>query len=337
VRVIGLVLLACLGPILATVPTGAATLAASSVTAAIPSGTADARTHVPAITGQVTGPAGRLVLVQARAGQGWVTLGETTSRVDGTFSLATPTWWVGRLSLRTFAPATSEAAGAASTTTAILTVNGRYRPRGGTAFRHLGGYRARWEPCDDISYRVNPHRMPAGAMRDVAEAFRRLSEASGLRFSYAGPTSFVPYARRSRRATSNADVVLAWAPPRAVPSLAGTVVGLGGYAGAGTSTGWTRITQGYVVLDSTSRLHRGFAGRRSTRGMTLLHELGHAVGLDHVNDRRQVMYPVILPREAQYAAGDLRGLAAVGAARGCFPASTTARSATTRVFSQPRS
>ena len=53
----------------------------------------------------------------------------------------------------------------------------------------------------------------------------------------------------------------------------------------------------------------GFAGggRQSTRGSLLLHELGHAIGLNHVTDKRQVMYPVILPQAAQYASGDLRG------------------------------
>ena len=81
-----------------------------------------------------------------------------------------------------------------------------------------------------------------------------------------------------------------------------------------------------MVLDSTAKLPGGFAGggRQSTRGSLLLHELGHAIGLDHMTDKRQVMYPVILPQAAQYASGDLRGLAAVGAAQGCFPADAPA-------------
>ena len=134
----------------------------------------------------------------------------------------------------------------------------------------------------------------------------------------------MPYRKEIDR-LENADVAVAWATPRQVPGLAGSVVGLGGYAGVGGSPHWTRITQGYVVLDSTSTRAPGFAGRRSTRGMTLLHELGHAVGLDHVRDPRQVMYPVMLPRPAQYASGDLLGLKAVGASRGCFPSTSNAR------------
>lgn len=322
-------LLACIAACLATPQTGAATATASSLEAKIPSGTVAVGAHVPRVSGSVTGPAGRRVLLQARTGSGWLSLGQTTTKTDGTFTFPTPTWWVGRRVLRALAPATGDA-GEATSTTSVLTVTRRYTPRGGNTYRHLGGHMARWDACRTLRYRVNPRRLPAGALADVKGAFRRLSEATGLRFAYVGPTSFVPY-RKGGDALRNADVAVAWATPRQVPGLAGSAVGLGGYAGASGSTRWTRISQGYVVLDSTSALAPGFTGRRPTRGMTLLHELGHAVGLDHVRDRRQVMYPAILPRPAQYASGDLRGLTAVGASRGCFPATWNARSVTGHV------
>jgi hypothetical protein len=343
VRVIG-VLLACAGLFLAAVSTGAVatvagtSLADTTVTARFPSGTVSPGSHGTAVTGRVTGPAGRRVLVQARTATGWLTLAGAVSRSDNTFSVPAPTWWAGRRTYRVFAPATAEA-GEADSDSGSFTVTRRYRPRSGTAYRHLGVDKARWDPCRVISYRVNPNRLPAGALSDVQEAFRRLSSATGLRFSYAGTTSFLPYARGSSRRLTGADLAVAWAPPRTVPGLAGRVVGLGGYAGASTSTRWTQITQGYVVLDSTSRLAAGFRGHRSTRGTALLHELGHAVGLDHVTDRRQVMYPVMLARAAQYAAGDLRGLNAVGAAQGCFPTSGAGRSSgrvVAPVFPAPR-
>ena len=163
--------------------------------------------------------------------------------------------------------------------------------------------------------------MPVGALGDVKEAVRRVSEASGLRFVYAGTTSYVPYREGpGDKQVADADLTIAWAPPRLVPKLAGDTLGLGGY-GPGIDRGaWVQIIDGYVVLDSTARLPGGFAGggRQSTRGGLLLHELGHAMGLGHVDDERQVMYPLILPHAAQYASGDLRGLASVGAAQGCF-------------------
>ena len=323
-RVVVLALLVSCASSLATLPTAAATLADSTVTAHIPSGTVVADGDLPEITGRVTAPAKRAVQVQARTRTGWVTLGGTTTGANGTFELETPTWWLGRRVLRVFAPATSVARAAYSDTQAV-TVTPRYTPRGGTAYRHLGRPHARWDGCRVITYRVNPQRMPTGALSDVKEAFRRVSEATGLRFRYAGATSFVAYKRGGSGWLKKADLALAWAPPRLVPGLASNVVGLGGYAAARTSTSWSRITQGYVVLDSTSRMPAGFAGDRTTRGLALLHELGHAVGLDHVGDRRQVMYPTLLPQPAEFASGDLRGLESAGADRGCFPQHANAR------------
>ncbi len=290
----------------------------------LPTGTVATGARVP-IIGTVPPPAGRLVLLQSRTTTGWITLGETKAGADGRFSLAAPTWWAARQVLRVYAPTAGGAAAVASTT-GTLRVTRRYAPRPGTAYRHLGGVKARWDACRVVTYRVNAARMPQGALRDVREAFRRISEATGLRFSYAGDTSYVPYRPENNSRLSRADLAIAWAPPRAVPGLGGSVLGLGGYASVGADGGWSRIVQGFVVLDSTSRQPAGFGGHRwATRGLLLLHELGHAIGLDHVNDRRQVMYPVLLPQPAQYAAGDLRGLAAVGATRGCFPTSSTQR------------
>ena len=44
----------------------------------------------------------------------------------------------------------------------------------------------------------------------------------------------------------------------------------------------------------------------------LLHELGHLVGLDHVDDPNELMYPRAAERTS-YGPGDLKGLALLGA------------------------
>ena len=49
-----------------------------------------------------------------------------------------------------------------------------------------------------------------------------------------------------------------------------------------------------------------------------LHELGHALGLAHVDDDRQVMHPAGGAQLNTYGSGDLAGLHQLGAAPGCL-------------------
>lgn len=52
-------------------------------------------------------------------------------------------------------------------------------------------------------------------------------------------------------------------------------------------------------------------GRQVVRAI-VLHELGHLVGLGHVTDATQLMYPEGQPGVTDFGAGDLAGLAALG-------------------------
>ncbi len=47
-------------------------------------------------------------------------------------------------------------------------------------------------------------------------------------------------------------------------------------------------------------------------GSILLHELGHLMGLAHVDDSAQLMFPEARREVPDFAAGDLTGLAALG-------------------------
>ena len=58
-------------------------------------------------------------------------------------------------------------------------------------------------------------------------------------------------------------------------------------------------------------------GRRVARSI-VLHELGHLIGLAHVDDEQQLMFPEARREVPDFAAGDLTGLAALGSGA-CVP------------------
>src|SRR6478736_5981808 len=159
---------------------------------------------------------------------------------------------------------------------------------------HPGAAIARWNPCSGpIGYRVNLAQAPRGALADVQGAVARVSAATGLRFRYLGTTSVVP---------SSTDSGPAYP--------AGTSLGAAWVTGRVDDRGraWGQVVEGAVVVDATQHAEPGFGTAvRGTRGRMLMHELGHAVGLGHVSDRAQVMYPVD-SGPAVWGAGDRAGL-----------------------------
>jgi hypothetical protein len=80
---------------------------------------------------------------------------------------------------------------------------------------------------------------------------------------------------------------------------------------------------GEVVLDRDVSLVRPGFGPGLTRGNLVQHELAHVIGLDHVQDRAQVMFPSISDRSPDgYGSGDRAGLAQLGAQGGCLRIAT---------------
>ncbi len=175
----------------------------------------------------------------------------------------------------------------------------------------------RWNPCATVDYRINAALGGSEAKADVQAAVARLSAASGLTFRYLGSTTYVPTAGRAPLPGS--PLVVAWAPRTATSLLGRGEVGHGGWRATTSPTGHYRITSGYVVVRAGTPLAAGF-GAGLTRGRVLLHELGHAVGLDHVDDRTMVMNSTLGPTSppAVLQAGDLTGLRRVGRPAGCI-------------------
>ena len=187
----------------------------------------------------------------------------------------------------------------------------------------------RWDPCKTIVWRFNPRQAPRGALKDVKTAFAKIAKVSGLRFRYGGTTSKVPrssYGMRGPSSFGRLHLVVAWAQPGTGPGhsdLANDgVAGRGGfvytYSYASGGKMHPEIQTGYVVLSTRYKwLPAGFADGKSRRGGLLLHEIGHAVGLDHVNDTKMIMNPM-LTRWNSLGAGDVVGLKKVGRSSGCI-------------------
>jgi predicted Zn-dependent protease len=79
-----------------------------------------------------------------------------------------------------------------------------------------------------------------------------------------------------------------------------------------TADGTRVYITGSVYLDAAKANQMRRKGISGVVQEVVEHELGHLVGLSHVNDPTQIMYPRASTHVLTYQAGDLTGLAALG-------------------------
>ncbi len=189
-----------------------------------------------------------------------------------------------------------------------------------------------YDPCRPIHYVTNRRTMPLHGDEMVTDAIAAISAASGLVFINDGPTDEEPSKerasfQRSRYGDRWAPVLIAWSDPSRSPDLNKRVIGLGGSAYLDThdTSPFDPRTKVYITgtlaLDGpafASLQPKGDVKADDIGRVIVLHELGHLVGLGHVEDPTQVMYPSSSYEVTSLAPGDLNGLAKLG--RGdCFP------------------
>ena len=197
-----------------------------------------------------------------------------------------------------------------------------YRPSFGTSpttgphnflYRMSDGSFARWDPCSPITFKVNYSGAPPFARSEVAKAVAKLEAVSGLDLVDTGETA----GGNDRTPPPGTKAVISFVSPAENPSIAG-VAGLGGGAYYPPWNGLDAyVAQGFVHINETLTYSEG-TGPTGLEGL-LLHELGHMVGLDHVDSVAEVMYPTMhnLPY-AGYGPGDRQGLWSLGVIRGCL-------------------
>jgi hypothetical protein len=179
-----------------------------------------------------------------------------------------------------------------------------------------------YDPCRPIHVVVNGRTAFMGSQDMVEAALASVSRATGLQLVYDGITDEAPTEDREphqpdRYGDRWAPLLISWSDPTETPELAGDAAGLGGSSYVTVDRGSVYIT-GSIELDGPQLAEivlspEGVAGARSV----IEHELGHVVGLDHVEDPSQLMNPTG-SGVTTFADGDLTGLSRLG--RGdCFP------------------
>jgi hypothetical protein len=151
----------------------------------------------------------------------------------------------------------------------------------------------------------------------------RVAAVSGTTWTYVGPTTTRPTSAvlpRSSRPTYP-PVVIGWTDGAASDLLRGQPRS----TLAMTRTAWfgvqkpdgskvAALRSAVIALDRTDRLP--LRGAVSWQAVAL-HELGHAMGLAHVGDTRQLMATVLPRTVTDLQRGDRAGLVKVGRPAGC--------------------
>ena len=212
-------------------------------------------------------------------------------------------------------------------------------------FRSAGSAKspgAYWNPCGVIRYGIDfTYAQKAGLKKSWERdrwrsAVNEVATAMGVRFRYAGAITSRS-ARTRPTSDSNVDVIITFgnAKPRGRYGyrrvLKGPVAGVAGVQWrASERRNRRQVFGGYVVIDAKEIVRRtsNWQAPPDPRSAELrspdvvralyMHEFGHAVGLDHVRDKRQLMYPRLQADRADtLGAGDRKGLRKLGKQR-CF-------------------
>jgi hypothetical protein len=175
-----------------------------------------------------------------------------------------------------------------------------------------------YDPCEVIYVEINDGLAPPAGELIVRRALDEISRATGLQFAVEGTTDRLP--EESGVAPSMGalggdwpPVLIAWTTPDQLPDLSGEVAGVGGSQALKDPLRqhWRYVT-GTVALDAPTLADMLTKpdGDRLVQAI-VIHELGHLVGLGHVDDPTELMHEDNVGR-LTLGPGDREGLAQLG-------------------------
>lgn len=169
-----------------------------------------------------------------------------------------------------------------------------------------------YDPCRPVEYVVNPDGAPEGWEPVLADAVEHVEWATGLLIRDAGRTDERPFdpAQRGPFAGQERPVVIGFADADELDGLEGDIAGLGGSLAVRDAFGAEYYATGSVALDTDVFTTDGLERNREFLTAVIEHELGHVLGLDHVEDPGELMHE--RPIRTSFGPGDLEGLARLG-------------------------
>ena len=158
-----------------------------------------------------------------------------------------------------------------------------------------------FDPCEVIHYVVRDRPGTEVGREAIRHAVARVQLATGLAFVDDGSTTEAPVGNRPLTQPNRypsrewAPLLIAWSDGEEFRQFA--QAGPRGLAGVGLgdavpdAEGRSRYVTGRIVLNTDTMLGDldSAAGRRALEAV-VIHELGHVLGLDHVEDSDQLMY-----------------------------------------------
>ena len=180
---------------------------------------------------------------------------------------------------------------------------------------------ARYNPCAPVRYVLNLTGAPPSAQEDARVAAEIAAEATGIDIVFEGTVVEVPSLDRPAFLPDLygqrwPPVLIGWMPSSPAVFRQHDVA-IAASDSVENEDGELVYVTGTMILNADRQLAAGFdAGQ--TWGKVILHEWGHLLGLDHVDDPTQVMHASLVSSPARWGAGDGAGLRRLGRSAGCL-------------------